>query len=527
MKRIFLALVILFLFYSSSFAQQWVTGYWACWAQGQSNSDPRIAGAIDWNTYTHIVHQQLDPVQSQIPDATHPEARYFTYGCGYASWSLNLRAMIDSAHAHGRKAIIGLGGTSGHAVDFDWIVANGHLEEYVSSIMGLIRNWGYDGVDFDIEPPLSSAAGVARTYQLLRVMHDSLVAVRGDRHSISFALPPWHNQWTLRADSALKYIDQFNVMNYDYSLNSQGTVTEHNAPLYPYNCPITPGRFDQTSNVSWQDSMYWSTVHGGGGGLIPKSKLGVGLAFYGYRWRATDLCAPGGGVNSTTSYAFIHDQYKTPALAYRYHWDDVAKVPYLAWSDASVMPGGAGATEKFVTFDDTNSIAIKARWAKDNGYGGLMVWALYYEEAGHPLINAVNKGLGGGVITPPKPDTTIIPPPPPTPTVSVCDTAYQRGFMSGKASVVCPPLVVCPPCPDTTIIWMRGFNAGKASIICPVAKRDTIYIDGIDPLKTYSYFSTSLTDSAVNVYLKSGAKFLYMGTKSSTTGKVPVRGYKP
>lgn len=522
MKRFILAISLILALASTVKSQQWVTGYWACWAQGQSNSDPRIVGAIDWNTYTHIVHQQLDPVQTQIPDATHPEAHYFTYGCGYASWSTNLKAMIDSAHAHGRKAIIGLGGTSGHAVDFDWIVANGHLEEYVSSIMGLVRNWGYDGVDFDIEPPLSSAAGVSRTYTLLRVMHDSLVAVRGDRHSISFALPPWHNQWTLRADSALKYIDQFNVMNYDYSLNSQGTVTEHNAPLYPYNCPSTPGRFDQTSNISWQDSMYWSTVHGGGGGLIPKSKLGVGLAFYGYRWRATDLCAPGSGVNSTTSYAFIHDQYKTPALAYRYHWDDVAKVPYLAWSDASGMPGGANVAEKFVTFDDTNSIAIKARWAKDNGYGGVMIWALYYEEAGHPLINAVNKGLGGGVITPPKPDTTIIIIPPPV--VSSCDTAYQRGLLSAKHDTV--KITNTITLHDTVRVNIIYLVHDTVSTTRTDYLHDTIYVNGVDYKATYSYFSTSLSDSAVNVYLKSGAIFLYMGTKSSTTGKVPVRGYK-
>jgi len=587
MRKLLFSIALLFMFIATGHSQMWVTGYWGCWAQQGGSNDPRTPGSIDWKTWTHIIHQSTDPSRTQVPDPTHPEAHYFTYGCsGYVEFTTNLRAMIDSAHVHGRKVLLGLGGTGGKVNDFDWIVLNGHLSEYVNSCMNMARTWGYDGFDLDIEPPMASAAGVSRTYDLIRMLSDSAKTLPGGR-CISFALPPWNDQWTLRADSALKYIDQFNVMNYDYSLNSQNSVTEHNAPLYPYYCPSTPRRLDQTNNISWQDSMYWSTVHGGGGGLIPKSKLGVGLAFYGYRWRATDICSPGSGVNSTTSYGFIHDQYKTPALAYRYHWDDVAKVPYLAWSDASGMPGGANVAEKFVTFDDTNSIAIKARWAKDNGYGGLMVWALYYEEVGHPLINAVNKGLGGGVITPPRVDTTIIIPPPP-PVVSICDTAYQRGYLVGRSSVVCPPPVICPPvvvcppailcppvviCPpppvcdtvryfdngflmgfnegvsagidmfDSTVIYNEGFSMGYKSFdssgtffagfiqgslaVAPVHDTVRVYIDGIDPNATYKYFSASLTDSALNVYLKSGAILHYIGTKSSTTGKVSYRGIKP
>jgi len=79
---------------------------------------------------------------------------------------------------------------------------------------------------------------------------------------------------------------------------------------------------------------------------------------------------------------------------------------------------------------------------------------------------------------------------------------------------------------DSAAIYNAGFVSGASSV---TSVHDTvmIYVDGIDPNATYKYFSTSLTDADVNLYLKSGAKFLYMGTKSSTTGKVPVRGYKP
>lgn len=382
-----------------SATNMWVTGYWLCYAQG-GNDDPRTFGNIDWTTWTHIIHQSTDPSRTQIPDPLHPEAHYYTYGCGYAAFTTNLRAMIDSAHARGRFVLLGLGGTGGRVNDFDWIVQNGHLSEYVNSCMNLARLWGYDGFDFDIEPPMSSPDGVQRTYDILRMFSDSAKTLPRGR-IISFALPPWNEQWTLRADSALQWIDQFNVMNYDYSLNSQNSVTEYNTPLYPYDCPSTPRSLNLTNNLWYQDSMYVKVPHGGGGGLIPKSRLGVGLAFYGYRWNAENICRAGTGVNSTTSYAYIHNLYNTAGTAYRYHWDPVVSSPYLAWqfddgtSDAVYNLTG---TQRFITFDDTNSIAIKSRWAKDQGYGGLMVWALYYEEAGHPLVKAINKGLGGGTI---------------------------------------------------------------------------------------------------------------------------------
>jgi hypothetical protein len=154
--------------------------------------------------------------------------------------------------------------------------------------------------------------------------------------------------------------------------------------------------------------------------------------------------------------------------------------------------------------------------AKNNGYGGVMVWELGrgYENSKQPLAEALNHAIGGTFVPPPI-DTTHNPPPP---VVNVCDTAYKRGVTDGKASILCPPAVHDTLRLTTTI---TVHDTLKMS----VTVHDTLWLSGLGG--NYKYFSSSYSDSSVSMLIKNGALIFYMGTKSSTTGLVPIRGYKP
>jgi GH18 family chitinase len=68
-------------------------------------------------------------------------------------------------------------------------------------------------------------------------------------------------------------------------------------------------------------------------------------------------------------------------------WDDETKTPWLIAPDRSMVIGQ----------DDAESVALKARWARERGPRGVFFWQIAADrlpDGSHPLQEAVRKGLG-------------------------------------------------------------------------------------------------------------------------------------
>ena len=48
-----------------------------------------------------------------------------------------------------------------------------------------------------------------------------------------------------------------------------------------------------------------------------------------------------------------------------------------------------------ISYDDPESLALKAAYAREHGLGGVMIWELGSDDAEHSLLSAVNEGLYG------------------------------------------------------------------------------------------------------------------------------------
>ncbi len=383
-------------------------GYWEYWSP--TFPDPRVKGAIDWNTMTHIIHHQGNPSQTQIVDPAISRVHYWSPGNGtFASYETNQRPLIDSAHAHGRKVLLGLGGTGGTGSNWDWMSANGKMREFVSGISYYCKLRGYDGVDIDWEYPgggtVFGVSEVSAAYDLLRSLRDTL-NTWSTPGTICWAAQPWSANWHLRPDSVQKWASFINVMNYDYQ-DYGSSVNAHHTALYPYGHTHA----DTVETTSWQDSLYSTNSPANGWGSTShynKSFINVGLGFYGHGRTGNALGVAGTSSGFERYGTCTLGMYNTPGTAYRYHYDNVAQSPYLAWTDASAPGCGFGSTVHFHTFDDTVSIAVKSKWARDLGYGGVMIFDLPGDDGAYSLMRAVKKGLGGGVVVPPPSD--VVPP---------------------------------------------------------------------------------------------------------------------
>ena len=142
----------------------------------------------------------------------------------------------------------------------------------------------------------------------------------------------------------------------------------------------------------WPSSWNVSTNRSG----VPRTRLGIGIPFYGACWRNVTAPRLFGGTlvasDNTMSYRNIVQGYYTPAVRL---WDDEAKMPYLS----SNAPLGAQQCT-FVSYDDEQSIAAKGAFVRTNGLGGTIVWTI---SQGHladrpagqrdPLLQAIRQSF--------------------------------------------------------------------------------------------------------------------------------------
>lgn len=253
--------------------------------------------------------------------------------------------------------------------------------EFVESALNLMEEHGFLGIDIDWEYPGSSVANIESRKEdpdnlllllaELRAALDGKTAIDGRRRLLSVAVGG-SAQYAEKLDCAAigALADQVNVMTYD--LRGSEKVTGHHTCLYPQE--------GDGAGVSAAAAM--EAFHQAG---IPGEKLMMGAAFYGRAWRGVESGENNGlGQKAQTSgnksygYGKILELMEKDAFAS--YWDEAAKAPFLFDGDT------------FVSFENTESIAAKGAYAKENGLLGIMFWEYGQDDTGI-LVKALYEAL--------------------------------------------------------------------------------------------------------------------------------------
>lgn len=361
----------------------WITAYYTVW--GVCDLPP---GQIDWSAISHIVHQQLEPTRTgrlwQFPRAFHDDdTLYFERGLGAGCGDINVQEeLIRLAHLHKKKVILGLGGAGAGADAFRYITSdNTRMMSYVSSVLAYAESRGYDGVDIDWEFVLTEDE--ERFSRLLRIMRQRLDAW-SPKGILTVAIPGWRSEeYGYNAHAMNTTVDQINLMTYDLS-NQWSRFTGHNAPAY----------------LPRKKSYDGLSTHGGVEAWISagveRSKIGLGLPFFGYYWDEND--APGQSKRGKNIKQISYrDVFSTYASATR-HWDEEARVPWLSGKDQHGTP-------YFVSYENETSLTYKVNYAKAARLGGIMIFELWRgilpDEPRQPLLRAVRDAAWASPSSPP------------------------------------------------------------------------------------------------------------------------------
>jgi Chitinase len=297
-----------------------------------------------------------------------------------------LREIVAVRRAHPTLRVLASVGGWGADGFSDAALYDQSRRRFAESAIALLRRYDLDGIDLDWEYPGQDVAGIKARPEdrenftkLLATLRAQLNAESrrihrraGDQYLLTIATADREYFDHVEMEKLHPYVDWINVMAYDF-YNSLTRTTGHHAGLRRTEAaPLTD---------RWAEASIEQHLAAG----VPASKLVLGVAFYGRRFEgvapANDgLNQPYEKYGGEHSYRDLVDNF-IDRHGYVRHWDRRAMAPWL-WNPA---------THSFVSYDDPESIRLKAAFARK--LGGVMFWELSQDTPRGALLESIAVGL--------------------------------------------------------------------------------------------------------------------------------------
>lgn len=279
------------------------------------------------------------------------------------------------------KTTIAVGGWGGSENFSEAAATEESRTIFADSLVDFIIEHGFDGVDLDWEYPVSG--GGPGTYpnptdkenyplllEKIREKLDEQGVKDGYHYTLSIAGAA-NTGFVSNTQLGLsqQYLDYVQIMTYDIH-GTWEPVADLNAPLYDDN-----GR-------TWSvDKAVTAYLDAG----VPSEKIVMGVPFYGYRYNVTSsenngLGQPYEGSGSVTYDRIVRDNFLNNG--YERFWDEGTQTPYLFNAEESV----------FISYDDPESLTIKAEYIRERGLGGAMIWEVS-QDHGIDLLDSLYQML--------------------------------------------------------------------------------------------------------------------------------------
>ncbi|XP_026476620.1 acidic mammalian chitinase-like [Ctenocephalides felis] len=291
---------------------------------------------------------------------------------------------------------VAIGGWNEGSATYSNVAANDALRaNLVNSIVAFTKEHGLDGFDIDWEYPAQRGGAIADKANYIKLLKE--LRARFDAEgwflSAAVAAPESYIASSYDVPQMSKYLDFINIMAYDMHGPWDGR-TGQNAPLLPSSKDIS---FDNRQLNVQAAIQGWINA-----GAI-KSKIVLGVPLYGKTFTLSNPSDNGLYAKSTTAGQAGPFTQESGMLGYneicQYEnspewtiiWDDEQKVPYMHKDN------------QWISYDNPESIALKAQFAKETGLGGVMVWSIETDdfrglcEGGkYPLLTSINSVVFGG-----------------------------------------------------------------------------------------------------------------------------------
>lgn len=287
----------------------------------------------------------------------------------------NLKAMKKLKNKNKTlKTMLSIGGHGHSDLISDAVATEAGREKFVRSCVELIKKYSFDGIDMDWESPFSKQRAEDKENLVLVLKEFRKQLPEGALLSAAISA----DEWSLKKRDISgmdPYLDWFGLMMYDYCEPKSEKTCHHSQYR----------NTEATDNGS--QAVQWLVDRG-----IDKQKLVLGVPFYGYVWKVDSLEGDGLGqkvipTDEVPQYDISYDEIKlkyTDAQGFTKGWDETAGEPYLINRRENI----------FISYDNERSLEAKAKLAKDESFGGIMIWELAGNKKDHFLLDALRRGFG-------------------------------------------------------------------------------------------------------------------------------------
>ncbi|KAL8730716.1 MAG: hypothetical protein Q9166_003908 [cf. Caloplaca sp. 2 TL-2023] len=284
----------------------------------------------------------------------------------------------------GLKAVVALGGwtfndngTATQPVFSNMVGSSGNRAKFISNLLSFMREYAFDGVDFDWEYPGAPDRGGhpddgEKFTIFLRELKDA-IGKQPTAYEVSFTVPTsyWYLRWfDLKA---VDHVDFVNVMSYDLH-----GVWDSTNPIGSHVLAHT-----NLTEIKLAFDLFWRND-------VPADKLNLGLGFYGRSFQLSDAscykpgcnfkggaspgaCTQNSGTLSYKEITQIIDQKKLIP-----YYDKENAVKYIVWDQ-----------DQWVSYDDEVTFKQKIEFANKLGLGGLLIWSIDQDTEDLKALQAV------------------------------------------------------------------------------------------------------------------------------------------
>ena len=322
---------------------------------------------LDYKLYTHLAHAFVtaDAEGKIQPNRDVPN-----------------RDLTAAAHQHHVQVLLSLGGW-GWDEQFAAIATHPEAEaRYVASVLKMVDDFDYDGIDFDWEYP-DTAAEVVGFERITRKFRAGVDAIGQRKHrAMRITMAASSNEGTLRwlaTDFLVETMDWINVMTYDYT-GDWVDYAGHQSPLF--GSAKQPGK-EKHSTVATLEYLLNDRK-------VPPDRLALGIPLYG---RGFPVSQPYASTKGVAKKRIPGGDYREIAklmqAGWTRTWDDETKTPWLLAYDHSAVIG----------YDDAESVALKTAWAMQHNLRGVFFWQVLGDQmpdGKHPLQEASHRAWEAG-----------------------------------------------------------------------------------------------------------------------------------
>ncbi|MDD3474328.1 MAG: glycosyl hydrolase family 18 protein [Candidatus Dojkabacteria bacterium] len=364
--------------------------------------------------------------------------------------------LINYAHSKGKKVVVSINPGWGSPI-IDNILASASIQNVViNNLLYEVSTNGFDGVDIDLEgfPAINTVNGSNNrslfTNFIIKLSNTFWNA--NPNYRLSINLPPvdWENVFDTSALSP--YVNYFMLMGYDYHWAS-GPTAGAVAPL---------------QSVVDSVNTYLQS--------IPKTKLLLGVPYYGYEWTTQTQQPDSPTIGTGTS--FMYSQAVTKIQQYTRLWNSTWKSPYYTYKTGNQWHQG--------WYEDAESLNFKYDLVNQKQLAGIGIWALGYDVPHTELSNLIINKFSGESIQTYQCINNICTP-------SICIPGIVGCFTENTCGEICTPSQYHNICQNNICAQVSGPGTNECTTVgvqCPTITYNCINNQCVQVQGTSGQYST-------------------------------------